>query len=64
MRSEAQDRLDKLRLARTANVGPVAYRQLIARFGSAGTALEALPDLAARGGNRAFRIADARETAA
>jgi len=64
MRADAQDRLEKLRLARTANVGPVAYRQLIARFGSAGAALEALPDLAARGGNQAFRIADARAVAA
>lgn len=40
----------KLRLIRSANIGPVSYRQLIARFGSAGVALEALPDLAGRGG--------------
>jgi len=64
MNATAGDRLDKLRLVRTANVGPMAYRQLIARFGSAGAALEALPDLAARGGAKAFRVADVRTVAA
>lgn len=59
-----QDRFDRLRLIRSPNVGPVAFRQLIARFGSAGAALRALPDLAARGGSRAFRIADERAVAA
>lgn len=54
---------DRLRLIRTPNVGPMAYRQLIARFGSAGAALAALPELAARGGNRAFRPADANRVA-
>ncbi|RYY26057.1 MAG: DNA-protecting protein DprA [Sphingomonadales bacterium] len=49
----------RLRLLRSANIGPVTYRQLIARFGSAEAALEALPMLAARGGGRAPRIADA-----
>ncbi len=39
-----------LRLWRTENVGPVTFRQLITRFGSADAALEALPDMAARGG--------------
>lgn len=43
---------DRLRLIRTQNVGPATYAQLIARFGSAGAALEALPDLASRGGRR------------
>lgn len=51
---------EKLRLIRTAHVGPVAYRQLLLRFGSAGNALEALPDLASRGGGRNFRPADLR----
>ncbi|MEO0501615.1 MAG: DNA-processing protein DprA [Pseudomonadota bacterium] len=44
------ERLAKLRLARTSRVGPVTYRQLLARFGSATAALKALPDLARRGG--------------
>lgn len=47
--SEAERR-DWLRLARTENVGPVAFEQLLARFGSASRALDALPELARRGG--------------
>jgi DNA processing protein len=43
----------RLRLCRTRSVGPVGYRQLIRRFGSAGRALDALPDLARRGGGQA-----------
>jgi DNA processing protein len=42
----------RIRLLRTANVGPVSYRQLLKRFGTAGEALAALPDIAARGGAR------------
>ncbi len=49
----------RLRLIRSANVGPVTYAQLVARFGEAEAALEALPMLAARGGGRAPAIADA-----
>jgi len=52
-----QEQIDKLRLIRSANVGPVSYRQLIARFGTATKALAALPDLALRGGARAPQIA-------
>jgi len=40
----------RIRLLRSPNVGPVSYRQLLARFGAAEPALAALPDLAARGG--------------
>ncbi len=39
-----------LRLARTQNVGPVTFAQLIARFGSASAALAELPRLSRRGG--------------
>jgi DNA processing protein len=39
-----------LRLARTQNVGPVTFAQLIARFGSASAALSELPRLSRRGG--------------
>lgn len=45
-----KERLDWLRLSRTENVGPVTFRQLLQRFGSAAAALDALPDMAARGG--------------
>jgi len=54
----ADPRLARLRLIRTPTIGPVTYRQLLARFGSAERAIEALPDLAARGGGKAPRIAD------
>ncbi|HEX4695326.1 DNA-processing protein DprA [Sphingomonas sp.] len=49
----------RLRLIRTPTIGPITYRQLIARFGSAAEAIAALPDLAARGGGRAPRVVDA-----
>jgi DNA processing protein len=39
----------RIRLLRSPNIGPVSYRQLLARFGTAAAALDALPDLAARG---------------
>jgi DNA processing protein len=47
------ERMAWLALARTETVGPVAFRHLIGRFGSASAALKALPDLARRAG-RAF----------
>jgi DNA processing protein len=46
------ERLDRLRLIRTENVGPVTFRHLIARYRTATAALQALPDLARRGGRR------------
>ncbi|WP_293880104.1 DNA-processing protein DprA [Sphingomonas sp.] len=58
---QTSERFDKLRLIRSANIGPISYFQLLARFGSAGAALSAIPDLAGRGGGKAPRIADARE---
>lgn len=53
------DSLARLRLIRTQGVGPVTYSQLIARFGTAEVALEALPMLARRGGGKPPPIADA-----
>ncbi len=53
-------RADRLRLIRSANIGPVTYRQLMARFGSAAEAIAAVPMLAARGGGRAPTLADPR----
>ena len=47
------ERRDRLRLARTEQVGPVTYARLMERFGSAARALEALPRLAQRGGRAA-----------
>jgi DNA processing protein len=45
-----RQRLNWLRLIRTENVGPAAFRDLINRFGSAEAALDFLPELAVRGG--------------
>ena len=44
------DTIDHLRLVRAEGVGPVAYRRLLARYGSAAAALAALPELARAGG--------------
>ena len=46
----------RIRLLRSPNIGPVSYRQLMLRFGDAVRALDALPDLASRGGS-AYRPA-------
>lgn len=51
------DRIDRLRLIRSDNVGPRTFNALIAHFGSARAALEHLPELARRGGaSRSGRI--------
>jgi DNA processing protein len=50
------DALARLRLIRTSSVGPVTFRHLIARFGAAQAAIDAIPDLARRGGGRIPRI--------
>jgi DNA processing protein len=44
------ERTDRLRLARTNTVGPIAFRRLLDRYGSATEALAALPSLARRAG--------------
>ena len=50
------DIVARLRLIRSENIGPITYFQLLARFGSAQAAIDAIPDLAARGGGRAPRL--------
>lgn len=45
-----EQRLSWLMLIRSENVGPATFRDLINHFGSAAAALEALPELAQRGG--------------
>jgi len=44
------ERFARLRLARTDRIGPVAFTQLIGRYGSAASALDALPDLVRKSG--------------
>lgn len=50
LRLTQKERLAWLRLIRTDNVGPATFRDLLDHFGNAESALEALPDLARRGG--------------
>ncbi len=45
-----EERLARLRLLRSENVGPITFHELIARFGSGAAALDALPELARQGG--------------
>jgi DNA processing protein len=52
-----EDQIARLRLIRSDNIGPVTYFQLLDRFGSAASALEAIPELAARGGGRKPKLA-------
>ncbi|MEE9433941.1 MAG: DNA-processing protein DprA [Sphingorhabdus sp.] len=58
--------IDRLRLIRSRRIGPVTYRQLLQRFGSATAALAALPDLASRGGGKftAAKSSDIEQEAA
>jgi DNA processing protein len=59
------DRIDRLRLIRSDNVGPRTFRSLLDHFGDARTALERLPDLARRGGAaRSGRICTEEEARA
>ena len=53
-----QEAFARIRLLRSPHIGPVSYRQLLRRYGDAATALEALPEMAGRGG-RPYRAAPA-----
>jgi DNA processing protein len=57
----AADQVARLRLIRTDKNGPITNLQLLTRFGSAQAALDAIPELAARGGGRPPRIASAAD---
>ncbi|MEM7222782.1 MAG: DNA-processing protein DprA [Pseudomonadota bacterium] len=48
----AAERLAWLRLIRSDNIGPITFRNLLAHFGEAEAALEAVPRMAQRGGRR------------
>jgi DNA processing protein len=59
------ERIDRLRLIRSDNVGPRTFRSLLAHCGSAQAALERLPELARRGGaGGRFRILGEQEARA
>jgi len=59
--SDNDELIARLRLLRSENIGPITYHQLIARYGTAHAALDALPSLARRGGRSTLRIASYRE---
>ncbi|MGE3873976.1 MAG: DNA-processing protein DprA [Parvibaculaceae bacterium] len=52
-----EERFDWLRLIRSENIGPALFDQLLEKFGNAGAALAALPELSRKGGlDRPIRI--------
>lgn len=53
------EKLDWLQLIRTRNIGPITFHRLLAKYGNAGEALKALPELSRKAGGRApLRAAD------
>jgi DNA processing protein len=57
-----EQRLQWLRLSRSENVGPATFRDLVNHYGTAAAALEALPELARRGGIASrIRVCSERE---
>jgi len=58
----SEERIARLRLIRSENVGPITFYRLLERFPSAAEALEALPSLSRRGGRaRPVKIAPRAE---
>jgi DNA processing protein len=57
----ARDLRDRVRLIRSANVGPIVFRQLLVRYGTAGKALDALPGLIRKGGYQGMALCSADE---
>lgn len=55
-----RERVDWLRLSRTPRIGPVTFAQLVARFGTATNALDALPDLSTKAGRKQPLVAPSR----
>ena len=58
-----EERLSWLQLSLSENIGPVTFRDLIVRLGSASEALIALPELARRGGRKLAPRTCSRSTA-
>ena len=46
------EKIARLRLIRTDSIGPITFRHLISRFGTASDALEGLHDIASKGGRK------------
>ncbi len=58
-----EERISWLQLSQSENVGPVTFRTLLQKFGTAREALRALPDLSRRGGRKTSLRIYARSTA-
>ncbi len=59
------ERVARLRLCRSENVGPITFHRLIERFGTAIDALDALPEMSRRGGRaRPIRVASRNDALA
>jgi DNA processing protein len=56
-----KERRDWVRLARSEGVGPVTFFGLLARFGSVGDAISALPDLIAKSGRKNLKLVSAAQ---
>jgi len=54
---EAAERIARLQLARSERIGPVTFAQLVARYGSAQAALDALPGVIRKAGGAAYAAA-------
>jgi DNA processing protein len=64
-RLSQSERLARMRLARSTNVGPVTFRKLLERFGSGRNAIDALPEVIAQAKTtRKIKIAGRDETVA
>ena len=59
---DENEKLARIRLIRTRQVGPMTFSLLIQRYGSAAKAVAAIPELAARGGRKLLvaSLADAK----
>ncbi len=56
-----KERRDWVRLARSEGVGPVTFFGLLARFGTVGDAVLALPDLIAKSGRKGLKLVGAAQ---
>ncbi|CDG40886.1 DNA-processing protein DprA [Asaia bogorensis] len=60
--SQGNERLDIVRLARTDGIGPVNFRRLMTEHGTAGAAIEALPERVRKAGRRATIAIPSRDS--
>lgn len=57
MTVDAAERIARLQLARSERIGPVTFAQLLARYGTAAAALDALPGVIRKAGGAAYAAA-------